>query len=192
MKGSGRRHPEEAKLSELMRRAQDGDAEAYRECLSVSRVLVTLYATRVLGRMGIRDTGYAEDMVQEVLLAVHAKRHTYDPSQLFTPWLFAIARYKLIDFGRRRKQEAGRQPLDGLDEALAAPVFSEPGVEDDLRKLVSTLPARQRELLGLVKLEGLSVAEAAARAGMSEGAVKVSVHRAMKSLKSLLGKERGE
>lgn len=165
----------------LMQRAQAGDAEAYRLVLETARAILTVYARRFLIRMGITDRAEAEDRVQEILLALHEKRHTYDPSQPFEPWLFTIARYKLIDYGRRTKRRPPSTELD--EEAFAAPVFEEPASHADLEKLLADLPERSREVLRLVKLEGLSVAEAAARAQMSESAIKVLVHRTLKQLR---------
>lgn len=169
-------------LAEAMVKAQKGDQAAYRELLESVRVIVNLYSARVLKRMGRYDPGIAEDMTQEVLLALHQKRHTYDPAQPFLPWLFSITRYKVIDYGRRERRRPTHS-MEGIEEALAAPVFSEAGTERDLEQLLSTLPARTRELLEMVKIEGLSTAEAAARTRLSESNVKVLVHRALKTLR---------
>lgn len=169
-------------LAEAMAKAQRGDQAAYREVLESIRVIIKLYSTRILKRIGRYDPGIAEDMTQDVLLAVHQKRHTYDPSQPLLPWLFSITRYKIIDYGRRERRRP-TSSLEGLEEALAAPVLSEAGTERDLAAILATLPARTREVLEMVKLEGLSVAEAAARTQLSESNVKVLVHRALKTLR---------
>ena len=122
-----------------------------------------------------------EDLVQEALLAIHIKRSTYDPRFAFTPWAFAIARYKLIDHFRRRGSRVSI-PLDDAGELLASENPEEGAVRGDVARLLAQLPARQRALLADVKLTGFSMEEAAARAGMSVTAAKVSVHRAMKRL----------
>lgn len=128
-----------------------------------------------------------EDLVQEVLLAVHNQRHTYDPGQPLTAWVHAIARYKMIDLLRRR---AGREGLnDPLDDDLAVFAVSDHDAADarrDLGKLLGQLPDRQRLPIVHMKLEGLSVAEAARATGMSEAAVKVGVHRGLKALALLI------
>lgn len=128
-----------------------------------------------------------EDLVQETLLAVHNQRHTYDPGQPLTAWIHAIARYKLVDLLRRR---AGREVLnDPLDEELEVFSFSDNDAADarrDLGKLLEQLPDRQRLPIVHMKLEGLSVAEAARATGMSEAAVKVGVHRGLKALSALI------
>lgn len=128
-----------------------------------------------------------EDLVQETLLAVHNQRHTYDPGQPLTAWIHAIARYKLVDLLRRR---AGREVLnDPLDEELEVFAVSDNDAADarrDLGKLLEQLPDRQRLPIVHMKLEGLSVAEAARATGMSEAAVKVGVHRGLKALAALI------
>jgi len=131
-----------------------------------------------------------EDLVQETLLAVHNNRHTYESDQPLTAWVHAIARYKLVDLMRRR---AGREALnDPLDDDLAIFASSDTEAADarrDLAKLLGQLPDRHRLPIVHVKLEGLTVAEAARKAGMSESAVKIGVHR---GLKALAAKIRGE
>ena len=125
-----------------------------------------------------------EDLVQETLLAIHNQRHTYDRSRPLTAWCYAIARYKLVDFLRRRgRREALTDSIDDdFGERLSA---DEPDATDarrDLRQLLDTLPERQRQSVVYVKIEGRSVAETATLTGMSESAIKVNVHRALKAL----------
>ena len=131
--------------------------------------------------------GEVEDLVQETLLAVHNQRHTYDPAQPFTAWAYAIARYKMVDMLRRR---AGHEALhDPLDEELALFAHSDNDALDarrDIGKLLTALPDTQRLPIVYMKLEGLSVVEAARRTGMSESAVKVGVHRGLKALAALM------
>jgi len=121
--------------------------------------------------------------MQETLLAVHNQRHTYRADQPLTAWVYAIARYKLVDFLRARtKREDLNDPLD--DELL---LFAESDHEafeakKDVNKLLADLPERQRLPIQHVKLEGLSVAETAKRTGMSESAIKVGIHRGLKAL----------
>jgi RNA polymerase sigma-70 factor (ECF subfamily) len=181
---------QEAFLAEAMRLAQDGDAHAYRELLESTRAILQVYVRRVLGRMGLADPGEVEDRVQEILLALHDKRHTYDPRRPFLPWLFAISRYKLIDYGRGRRRAPRSVPVESVEDMLEAPVFAEPGAAHELAALLGALTPRAREALELVKIEGLSVAEAAARTRMSESALKVTVHRALKHLRAKWGSER--
>lgn len=133
---------------------------------------------------------YVEDLVQETLLALHNQRHTYDASQPLTAWVHAIARYKMIDWLRRRG--AGDALTDTLDDDLE--VFARPDTEAsdahrDLHKLLERLPDVQRLPIVYTRLEGLSVVEAARRAGMSVSAVKVGVHRGLKALAAMIRSE---
>ena len=169
--------PLEAQLKALMIAAQAGDAQAQ------SRLLTQL-AGRLRAYFGRRLTGRAddvEDLVQEALLAIHVKRATYDPRFDFTPWAYAIARYKLIDHFRR---SGGRIniALDDAGDLFATENPEEGAVRRDVASLLARLPLRQRALMRDVKLEGHSMEEAADRAGMSVTAVKVSVHRSMQRL----------
>lgn len=166
----------ETRLKALMLRGLEGDAPAYRECLALLGVRLRAYfARRMAGA-----PGDVEDMVQETLLAVHIKRATWDSSQSFTAWAHAVARYKLIDHWRRRKIRQ-TLPIEDHAEFLAAEEH-DPGVGLELDRALASLPDRQRILVSDVKLAGLSLAEAGARAGISEGAAKVALHRALKSL----------
>jgi RNA polymerase sigma-70 factor (ECF subfamily) len=124
-----------------------------------------------------------EDLVQELLLAIHNQRHTYDPEQPLTAWVQAIARYKLIDLLRRRSRTGGlHDPLDDDDELFAVADTEPAEARYDLEKLLQQLPDRQRLPILYVKVEGDSVADAAKRTGMSESAVKVGIHRGLKAL----------
>lgn len=160
-----------------MVRAQAGDGAAWRELLSVLNARLAAYFRRRLGDDGA-DT---EDLIQETLLAVHTRRMTYDASQPFTAWAYAIARYKLIDHLRRRRIRRA-VPLEDAGEALWVDPAGEPTAAADVGRLLGDLPARQEQLVRDVKIEGLTLAEAGERLGMTEGAAKVSLHRALKSL----------
>jgi RNA polymerase sigma-70 factor (ECF subfamily) len=152
-----------------------GDAAAYARLLAaLSGHLRGFFARRV-------DQSTAEDLVQETLIAMHTRRETYDPSLPLTAWVYGIARYKLIDEYRREKRKAS-VPLDEAPDLFAHDEAESAGARRDVEKLLAKLPAAKRALVKAIKLEGLSVAEAAAKTGLSESAVKVSVHRALKSL----------
>lgn len=124
-----------------------------------------------------------EDIVQESLLAVHNQRHTYDADQPLTAWVHAIAKYKLVDLLRRRKGlELRTDSLDEEIDLLSSTDTEAAEARRDIAKLLEQLPERQRLPIVYVKLEGLSVVEAAQRTGMSVSAVKVGVHRGLKAL----------
>jgi RNA polymerase sigma-70 factor (ECF subfamily) len=166
-----------------------GDSEAYAAFLTQSGGHLRAYFRRRL----VTSPNEVEDLVQETLLALHNRRHTYQTTQRLTPWLYAIARYKLIDLLRsqspRRQLEIPLEDDDGANELLAADV-SPAESRRDLLKLLDTLPDRHRVPIVLVKLEGRSVAEAASATGMSEAAVKVGIHRGLKKLAAEASKRR--
>ncbi len=124
-----------------------------------------------------------EDLVQESLLAVHNKRHTFDSSQPLGAWVHAIAKYKLVDFLRGRGiREALNESLEDVGELFSDSNVEAADARRDIMKLLDQLPEKQRAPIVCTKLEGLSVEEAAEKTGMSESAIKVGVHRGMKKL----------
>lgn len=169
----------EQHYSELMRRTQEGDEEAYGELLTEISCTIRSFLKRRLHR--VEET---EDLVQEVLLAIHRARHTYDPSKPFSAWMYAIARYKLIDYTRRWKRKLSKEVKDEFAiEQLISPDITDGGIESDLQALVAELPDKQRRVVQMLKYEDLSIKETAKRLGASESAVKVNAHRAYKALK---------
>ncbi len=181
------RSRDELELSQLMRNSQGGDGESYRRLLIRIRAMLLKYVENSFARFGLASGGGQEDVLQDALLAVHLKRHTYDPQQFFLPWLYAIARYKLIDYLRKNKVSLkSTVSLDSLaDELENIEALSNLDVTSqlDLEVLCESLPEKQKKLLKLVKLEGLSVEETARRTGFSKSDIKVSIHRAIKFLK---------
>lgn len=167
----------EARLRALMIASLDGDATAYRQLLrDADGRLRRYFARRLHGGL----VSAAEDLTQETLMAIHARRMTYDREQPFTAWLFAIARYKLIDFLRRQRIRV-TVPLE--DEALLiAENTGDPTAAHDVETLLADVKPRDRELIRKVRLEGNTVADAAASVGMTETAAKVSIHRSLKAL----------
>lgn len=132
------------------------------------------------------DEAEVEDLVQETLLAIHTRRATYDPSQPFTAWAYALARYKLIDHLRRQRLRT-TQPIDDCEELFSESDASGQEAARDLATLLAQLPSAQREAIRLTHIEGYSVAEAAERSGQSIASVKVGTHRGLKKLKAMLG-----
>ncbi len=163
----------------LMTAAQSGDAAAYRHLLNEVCIWLRRYYLRRLPPAMVDDT------VQDVLLALHEKRHTYDPSQPFGPWLAAIARYKWIDRLRAMKTASWEEISDDL------PVLDHGEAVQSARSLemlLDMLKPAQAEVIRLVKLQGLSIEEAAARTGQSISLVKVNIHRGLGRL-TLLAQE---
>jgi RNA polymerase sigma-70 factor (ECF subfamily) len=153
-----------------------GEAEPYRRLLNeLSALLRGYYGRRCPPGMD------AEDLVQETLIAVHTRRATYDAGQPFTAWAYAIARYKLIDALRRGRAHL-RAPAEEA-EALFVPAGADAAMAArDLERVMAELPERTRELIRETKVLGLSTREAAEKHGMTESAVKVAIHRGLKSL----------
>jgi RNA polymerase sigma factor (sigma-70 family) len=173
----------------LMRQAQNGDADAYRALLTA----VTPRIRRVVrARRGFFDVADTEDLVQDVLLSIHSVLATYDPSRPFTPWLMAIVRNRLVDAARRYgRQHAHETQVDDVhvtfDEAAANTADEGIGDLELLKQAIQTLPAGQRQAIELLKLQELSLKEASAATGTSISALKVATHRAIVSLRRILG-----
>jgi RNA polymerase sigma-70 factor, ECF subfamily len=135
----------------------------------------------------------AKDLLQEALIAIHTHRHTYDPSQPFTPWIHAIARCKFLDYRRRMKSSFKDKdiPMESAQDLTATSEVAAVESGLDVERLMSKISSKARQAIQFVKVEGLSVSEAAARCGMSEAAVKVAVHRGLKALPLRIRQERG-
>lgn len=166
-------------LRRLMRSAQAGDQGCYRVLLGVARDWLARYFTRRIAPALI------DDLVQETLMSLHAKRATYDPARPFYPWLAAIARYRWIDALRRMSSDTQ------LEESSAVVASGEDGVlaRLSLSALLTRLPTAQANAIPLTRVEGKSVAEAARICGQSEALVKVNVHRGLKRLAMLVESE---
>ncbi len=177
---------EEPELRALMLSGLDGDAAAHKALLSKLSIHLRAYFKRQLARIGKGPTD-AEDLLQETLIALHTRRHTYDRSQLLTPWVYAIARYRLVDYLRRAKGAFEDVPVEEAPDLFADDDATAVDSRLDLHKLMARLAPKTRRAIEMVKLDGLSVSEAAARSGMSESAVKVSVHRGLRALSLLVG-----
>jgi RNA polymerase sigma-70 factor, ECF subfamily len=170
----------EARLKPLMVASLDGDAAAYRDLLrELTGCLRVYYRRRLVD--GAADT---EDLVQETLIAVHSRRSSYDRSQPFTAWAYAMARYKLVDYLRRRRVRAA-VPIEETEDLFAADESEHAAASRDVEQLLAGLPASQREAIRLTKIEGLSIDEAARRTGQSAAATKVGIHRGLKRLRFL-------
>jgi len=166
-----------------MRAGLAGDGAAYRSLLEAIVPRLRKFAAGGLSRAGMGNAD-AEDVVQEILLAIHLKRQTWMSDQSLLPWLNAITRHKLIDVLRRRGRR-GEVPIEGLIEILpdenAAPETS----HSELERLVGRLDGKQQIVVSAISLDGGSIRDTAAKLGMTEGAVRVAFHRGLKKLASL-------
>ncbi len=168
-----------------MSAAQSGDRRAYERLLREVTPFI-----RALVRRHCSNHADIEEMVQDTLLTVHRVRQTYDPRRPFSPWLAAIAARRSIDALRRRLRVSRHE----APEAGVYETFTDAAANNDLEavrsaeevgQLLQRLPARQRQALQALKLQELSLAEAAAASGQSVAALKVNAHRALKALRSL-------
>lgn len=178
----------ESELRALMLAGNSGDAAAYRSLLEKLSSQLRAYFRGKLSHLN-RGAVEAEDLVQEALLAIHTRRHTYDSSQPLTAWIYAIARYKFIDYLRRTKTSAQDVPVDETEELIARDDRGPVESSLDLDRLLTGLSPKVKQIIQYMKLDGLSVSETANRCGMSESAVKVSVHRGLKTMALLINKE---
>ena len=170
----------EALWAGLMRAANAGDAAAYQQLLKGLVPALRAAARRGLARARMSDAD-SEDIVQETLLAIHLKRHTWDAGRPIGPWIRAIVRNKLVDNLRRR---GGRTdlPIEGFEEILSADE-PKPAVEvSDVEPYIGGLPHRQRLVVQAILREEISIRETAERLKMTEGAVRVALHRGLAGL----------
>jgi len=168
----------------LMRSAMAGDNAAYHRLLKAITPVLRAASRRGLTRAG-QSPDQAEDIVQDILLAVHLKRHTWDVNAPFAPWLFAIARNKLIDALRRRGKRVFVN-IDDFAETLPEQPKAETASAAEVTAQLNTLPQRQREVLQSIAVESASIKDTAKKFAMSEGAVRVALHRALASLTAKL------
>jgi len=166
----------EEQLKGWMLRGLDGDAAAQNRLLTALAPLMRSFFGRRM--RGAGDD--IEDLVQETLIAIHTRRASYDRDRPFTAWAYAVARYKMIDHFRRNRNNV---PFEGLEEILVAEGYQEAAsTKMDVDVLLEGISPKQARAIRDTKIDGLSIAEAAKRAGISEADVKVSVHRGLKAL----------
>ena len=163
---------------QLLTAANGGDNRAYARFLqAVTPVLRGI----VRAKGGGLGEASCEDVLQEVLLAIHLKRHTWATDAPLRPWLYAITRYKVVDAFRSRGRKID-VPIEDFADVLAAEAGPDPTEGADMAKMIGMLDGRSAEIVRKIGLEGVSVAETAQALSMSEGAVRVALHRALKTL----------
>ncbi len=167
-------------LARLMALAQKGDTDAYRTVLTTCQHWLARYFARRIAPSAV------DDLIQDTLASIHAKRASYDPARPFLPWLAAIARYRWVDQLRRsyRADETELTDIFGVepeDEAVMARI--------SIARMLARLSEGQAQAIRLVKIDGLSIAEAAARSGQSEPLVKVNIHRGLRKLAAMIESE---
>lgn len=173
----------EDRLRGLLRGGLAGNGRDYQAFLKELSAHLRAFLRKRLARL----PDEVEDLVQESLLAIHNQRHTYDPGQPLSAWVQAIARYKLVDFLRRRSaQDLLTDPLDDEMDIFSSADSEAAEARRDLNTLLDGLPDRQRLPIVHTRLEGLSVKETARLTGLSESAIKVGVHRGLKALAAMI------
>ena len=173
---------EDAELAALLTAALTGDEKAYAAFLRRAAALVRAFARRRIGQGGVD----AEDVVQDTLLAVHLKRHTWRQDAPVAPWLYAIARYKLIDAFRRRGRRI-EVDIGDFEEALPAPQDDDKVSERDLGRALDSLAPGQRSVVSAISVDGRSIGETAQALNMNETAVRVALHRGLKAIAKRFG-----
>ena len=165
----------------LLARANDGDAAAF---LCFLTEVVPMLRRLIRARAGGLPADLHEDILQEVLLAVHIKRQSWHPGTPVRPWLYAVARHKIVDACRRRGR-AIELPIEDVADLLVATPEPLPLAARDAQRMLGMIDPRSAALVRAVKLEGQSPEEAAAGLGVSAGAVRIALHRALKRLATL-------
>lgn len=173
---------DEAVLARLMRAAIAGEERAYGEFLLRAACLVRSFARQKIVHGGIDP----EDIVQETLLAIHMKRHTWRQDAPVTPWVYAIARYKIIDAFRRRGSRVEVE-IGEIAESVAEPA-SETVSNREIGRALATLAPGQRLVVAAVSVNGHSIRETARNLGMSEPAVRVALHRGLAAIAKQFGR----
>lgn len=173
----------ERELADLLRAAIAGDERAYARFLEGVSTPVRAYLRRKITHGGVD----AEDVVQETLLAIHLKRHTWMPDAAVMPWVYAIARFKLIDAFRRRGRRV-EIDVDDIAESYAQPE-AETVSERDIGRALEGLAPGQRSVVAAISVEGRSVEETARRFGMNEAAVRVALHRGLAAIARRFGRD---
>jgi RNA polymerase sigma-70 factor (ECF subfamily) len=174
----------ELRWAEAMRAERRGDAVAYERMLKEVAVALRRSLSPRLVRAGL-GAHEAEDLVQEILIGLHSKRHTWDTARPFLPWLHAISRYKLIDFTRHRRRETwGRVdlPLEDWLEIVESSGDEAHLSTREVDRHLAVLPERQRKIVRAIAVEGASVRNVAQAFATSEGAVRVTIHRVIRRL----------
>lgn len=177
----------EVDWADLMRAANRGDQAAYRRLLEALTPYFRAIARRGLSRAGA-GTADSEDLVQDMLLAVHLKRATWREDEPIGPWLGAIARYKLIDQLRRRGRRA-EVAIEPFEAVLEAAPEDTPSRDRDVARALETLPAGQRAVVQAIAVDGADIATTAGNLGLSAGAVRVAFHRGLAALAAKFGKD---
>jgi len=176
--------PREDQWAEAMRAERRGDAVAYERLLKEIAVMLRGLIRSRLAKVGL-SVEETEDVVQEILIGLHGKRHTWDDTRPFMPWLYTITRYKFIDTARRLNREAARRvniTMEEMAEIFEAPTEDPDRTMLDIDRHLADLPQGQRQVVRALALDGATVRATAEQLQTSEGSVRVLYHRALRRL----------
>ncbi len=176
------------KPTDWLKKSLEGDPHSYELFLNWAAQFIRNIAKKRLAAWGLNSSELLEDFTQEVLLAIHQKRHTYLDTLPVEPWMSGIIRYKSIDWLRKNINENKYISFQDSFEQVGPEQEGHENSSMDIETVLGTLTARQREALELSKIQGLSIEEISKQTGVSISAVKVNIHRAMKSLQKRFGK----
>ncbi len=170
-------------LESLMKQSQAGDQHAYAALLQKTARLLRPFLMKRLS-----FTSDVDDVLQEILISIHKARHTYDGNRPYTPWVYAIAHFRLQDYLRTHYADQLHQAIDvdTLENNLSQPVTESDMTYESIHVEVQKLPEKQATILQLMHQDGYTAKEVAEKIGMKESAVKVAAHRAYKILKKTL------
>lgn len=174
---------QDRELAALLAKAQKGDTDAYERFLLEASVVLRRFLMR---RM--KNVEMAEDVLQDTLLSIHRARHTYLPGRPVGPWLYAICGHRMMDFYRwhRRVESVETELIDNIER----PTHELKNRARSVLEALAGLPAKQRRVINLLKVHGLSVKEVAGATGMSESSVKVTAFRGYESIRKIFGVDR--
>jgi len=171
----------EAQLKDLMERSFSGNARAHEEMLRLLAPMLRSYFSRRV-RAAVDEV---DDLVQEALIAIHTRRATYDLSRPLLPWVYAIAKYKLIDFFRRTSAAPVKEELHETDAVVEFEGACTARM--DISAMLASLPDKQRLAIEATRIDGESINDVAANYGWTKSDVKISVHRGLKTLAARFG-----
>lgn len=171
----------DAQLKDLMGRSFGGDRRAHEELLRLLAPMLRSY----FGRRVRVATEEVDDIVQEALIAIHTRRATYDLSRPLLPWVYAIAKYKLIDYFRRTSAAPMKEELHDSDAIVEFEGAC--AARMDISAMLESLPEKQRLAIEATRIKGDAISDVAAAHGWTESDIKVSVHRGLKTLAARFG-----
>lgn len=171
----------EGSLDDLLKSANRGDQRAYAAFLTAVTPIVRGIARSRGSGLG---ADICEDIVQETLLAIHQKRHTWREDAPVRPWLYAIVRFKVVDAFRARGRRVHVQ-IDDFADLIPAEAEPDPTERSDAERVIDRLDPRSARIVRAIGLEGSSIAEVSSALEMTETAVRVALHRGLKRLAAM-------